>query len=639
MRRRPITVPVATIVIVLASLAIALCAVCPGFASEETQTAADQTEVAENAGSETDGGVGGSWHDWHPNPGDTVDVSNASANTTITIDQSGEYRLTGSSTHVRIVVNPSRNGTITLKLADGLRIDPGITANIGVRSSAVEVGETDGATVKLVSEPGANVYFGSYLLAPAVRKSGTQTTLVFETEDPSNPGTITAHSSDSSLSAGIGSVPYAVLSTPDPAGRITINSGKVVAHGGIYGAGIGGGNNCGAEMININGGEVVATGGGAGIDGGAGGGASEISISGGTITATGNGGAGIGSGEQVFGTNRTFATSIYINGGTVTATSTCENGSGIGAGDALVRTESIYIYGETITAKGGDGARSTGIGGGYPDTLDAPASGITKILIYGGIIDATGGAVGIGTVSDDDDRGLTMISIYGGTIKANATHSNIGIGDSTDSSRGNVMISGGSIECSAIAGKVYDSQSCELRRTVVQLEDADEGVRVTKLDVSRSRTSGTGIHRPFGANDVQTSEGGKLYLWICSNSTVVGATDENLEVYSGSIHGVRDREGTLHRRPGIVLGRNGGTSNGSANATSLAGSLEILTEPVGPKGWTIGGYGTTPNPTDEGARKVANADGSLLLNVDGCTDQDGRWIYQKTSSDQLTLYT
>lgn len=304
-----------------------------------------------------------------------------------------------------------------------------------------------------------------------------------------------------------------------------------------------------------------------------------------------------------------------------------------------MRTESIYIYGGTITAKGGDGARSTGIGGGYPDTLDAPASGITKISIYGGIIDATGGAVGIGTVSDDDDRGLTMISIYGGTIKANATHSNIGIGDSTDSSRGNVMISGGSIERSAIAGKVYDSQSCELRRTVVQLEDADEGVRVTKLDVSRSRTSGTGIHRPFGANDVQTSEGGKLYLWICSNSTVVGATDENLEVYSGSIHGVRDREGTLHRRPGIVLDRNGGTSNGSANATSLAGSLEILTEPVGPKGWTIGGYGTTPNPTDEGARKVANADGSLLLNVDGYTDQDGRWIYQKTSSDQLTLYT
>lgn len=625
---------------ILAVLAAALIATAFAFAARAWATEDGQAAAqAEGAGSEDaeTGGVGGSWHDWNPDPGDTVNISDANWNTTITFSKPGTYRLTGSSTNVCVVVDPGQGEEITLMLADGLRIDPGISANVGVRASAIEIVERDEATVRLVSEAGASSYFGSYLLAPAIRKSGTQTQLVFETANSSNPGTITARSSNTSLSAGIGTVPYAALSNPAPAGNMVFSSGKVVAEGGLGGAGIGGGNNCGAKLISITGGEVIATGGGAGIGGGAGGGASNITISGGTITATGSGGAGIGSGSMASNRNKSFADWISISGGTVTATSTYENGSGIGAGDFLVRTDYIYVYGGTVTAKGGNGEHSAGIGGGHPDTYDAPSSGVTSIKIYGGVIDAEGSAVGIGTVSDKGDAGLTSISIYGGTIKANGMYSNVDIGDATHSSSGTVMICGGSIDCDSIAGWVTDSQACEIRRTVVQLEGADEGVRVTSLDVSRA--SGAGLHRPFGANDVLTSEDGKLYLWICSKSTVVGATDENLEVYSGRIHGVRDREGVLHKRPGIVLDKNGGNANGSANAVSLAGSLDILSAPTGPDGWTIGGYGTTPNPTDEGARKVANADGSLLINVDGYTDENGRWIYQKTSSDQLRLYT
>ena len=70
--------------------------------------------------------VGASWHDWYPNPGDTIDVSNASANTTVHITKAGEYRLTGSSTQVRVEVTAPEGQTITIKLADRLNIDPGI---------------------------------------------------------------------------------------------------------------------------------------------------------------------------------------------------------------------------------------------------------------------------------------------------------------------------------------------------------------------------------------------------------------------------------------------------------------------------------------------------------------------------------
>ena len=107
-------------------------------------------------------------------------------------------------------------------------------------------------------------------------------------------------------------------------------SGTLIASGGIYGAGIGGGDYGSGSNITINGGTVIATGGsdgGAGIGGGRSGSGSNITINGGRVTATGgiDGGAGIGGGNSGSGSN------ITINGGTVTATGK-SGGAGIGGG-------------------------------------------------------------------------------------------------------------------------------------------------------------------------------------------------------------------------------------------------------------------------------------------------------------------
>ena len=253
-----------TVLVFVAAFAFALCA-CPlGAYADE-----DKAATSADAGS-VGSGLQGSWADWRPNPGDTIDVSKAYWNTTIHIEKAGVYRLVGQSENVRVLISAPQGQTITVKLADGLNIDPSITSNIGVRTAAIEIAENKGSTVKLVSEAGSSSYFGSYLLCPAIRKDGTQTKLVFETEDPANPGSIAANASYSSGSAGIGSVFVLSYIATGTTGNIEINSGRVVAKGGNGGAGIGGGCRGNAQNITINGGIVEAEGvdGGAGIGGG-----------------------------------------------------------------------------------------------------------------------------------------------------------------------------------------------------------------------------------------------------------------------------------------------------------------------------------------------------------------------------------
>ena len=86
-------------------------------------------------------------------------------------------------------------------------------------------------------------------------------------------------------------------------GKLTITdengNGKLIATGGQYGAGIGGGFYEGGKNITIAGGKVTANGGdyGAGIGGGQEGDGSNITITGGEVTAAGGtNGAGIGGG-------------------------------------------------------------------------------------------------------------------------------------------------------------------------------------------------------------------------------------------------------------------------------------------------------------------------------------------------------
>ena len=121
-------------------------------------------------------------------------------------------------------------------------------------------------------------------------------------------------------------------------------SGTLVAQGGQYGAGIGGGYNGNGSNITISGGTVKATGGygGAGIGGGYNGDGSNITISGGTVNATGGtGGAGIGGGSNRNGSN------IIISGGSVKAKGNNDIGGGMSGSEVCPKADdgtNAYLF-------------------------------------------------------------------------------------------------------------------------------------------------------------------------------------------------------------------------------------------------------------------------------------------------------
>lgn len=661
MRSKSIRIVASLAMAFLAALVVALCLAAPmSFAVEDTETAVDASET------DLDGsGVGGAWHNWRPNPGDTVDVSKAGWNTTVHIDKAGEYRLVGQSTNVRVVISAPEGQTVTVKLADGLRIDPSIKSNIGVRTAAIEIAENKNSTVKLVSESGSSSYFGSYLLCPAIRKDGTQTKLVFETEDPDNPGTITAHASHSSGSAGIGSVYVLMFTFSGTTGNIEFNSGKVVAQGGNGAAGIGGGCRGHAQNITINGGTVEAAGdgGAAGIGGGWGCNGKDITINGGTVTATGEeGGAGIGGGRSYEGPADWIASgeNIRINGGNVTAKATVSdgagigsggdgnargiyitggtvyaegsgNGSGIGSGGASSGATDINISGGDITAIGGNGnnivksSESAGIGGYfYCSYKDGKVEKVwTNIVISGGTVNATG-KIGIGTIKStyvsQYDKHETTITISGGTITAKGIDNHRDIGDYNSSSGCTTIITGGTINANKVTNPV-DKWGNAVSKTTVALAGAADGTRVAGIDLSGSSHADV----PYGANDVRTI-GNQVYPWIHSGNSVTSAVDSGGAIYTGKVDA--GKGGTLSKSPNVVLKATEGGADGSAYARSYAATLFNVAAPTGPDGWTLIGYGTAADPDSQDAKLVANADGSLVNGVEGYTDGDGRWVRQ-----------
>ena len=198
-------------------------------------------------------------------------------------------------------------------------------------------------------------------------------------------------------------------------GNLTIGSesgsGQLVAVGGDGGAGIGGGENTGAENITITGGDIFAigNGGGAGIGGGWDCSASDITITGGNVTAVGKqddpgriGGAGIGGGGSQT-SNAGSGTNIKITGGRVTAVGG-NYSAGIGGGYGS-NGENITISDAEVIAIGG--TCSAGIGGGCRN-LDSTAagegknisiSGSANVKAAGGVgdsMDGAGAAIGAG---------------------------------------------------------------------------------------------------------------------------------------------------------------------------------------------------------------------------------------------------
>ena len=214
-------------------------------------------------------------------------------------------------------------------------------------------------------------------------------------------------------------------------GNLTIGSeygsGPLEATGGDGGAGIGGGENTGAENITITGGDIFAigNGGGAGIGGGWDCSASDITITGGNVTAVGKqddpgriGGAGIGGGGSQT-SNAGSGTNIKITGGRVTAVGG-NYSAGIGGGYGS-NGENITISDAEVIAIGG--TCSAGIGGGCRN-LDSTAagegknisiSGSANVKAAGGVgdsMDGAGAAIGAG----GSHQGTTLVDAQEGDV-------------------------------------------------------------------------------------------------------------------------------------------------------------------------------------------------------------------------------
>ncbi len=206
-------------------------------------------------------------------------------------------------------------------------------------------------------------------------------------------------------------------------------SGKIVATGDKYVAGIGGKDDETNGWITIHGTTIEATGGkhGAGIGGGEGGKDPDktsptITIFAGNITATGGiDGAGIGGGDSQPGAR------TYIYSGTITASSK-KHGAGIGGGDEE-GTYGVHIYGGTITATGG--LHGAGIGAGEEGGNMRKSENGGGVNIYGGTVTATGGTCGAGIgggYNEDMSGDITIIGDTKLTVTGGKCAAGIGAG-------------------------------------------------------------------------------------------------------------------------------------------------------------------------------------------------------------------
>ena len=197
-------------------------------------------------------------------------------------------------------------------------------------------------------------------------------------------------------------------------GKLTITdengNGKLIATGGEYGAGIGGGSKGNGSNITITGGEVTATGGisASGIGGGNKGNGSNITITGGKVTATGGiFASGIGGGFFSDGND------IVITGGKVTATGGI-GASGIGGGDQG-NGSNITITGGEVTAAGG--TTGAGIGGGLQKNGEKiTVSGDATLKVQGGQTDKCDGAgagIGNGGSHNGNYNSWSLITVNG----------------------------------------------------------------------------------------------------------------------------------------------------------------------------------------------------------------------------------
>ena len=290
-------------------------------------------------------------YDWDLNDGSiTVDAGDSGQTVTqgsnpAVSDKSPVITQSSAETSNTITINTSDNATANVTISD---------VNINTSGAAVSTGGNGNVNIEL---DGTNTLKSGNWHAGLEKSKDSKLTIT----DENGNGKLIATGGD--YGAGIGG------GNQGNGNNITITSGEITAIGGIDGAGIGGGFCGNGSNITITGGEVTATSGdyGAGIGGGSSGKGNDITITGGKVTATGGDyGAGIGGGNKGNGSN------ITITGGEVTA-SGGTNGAGIGGG--------LRKNGEKITVSGDATIK---VQGGPADTEDGAGAGIGNGGSYNG---------------------------------------------------------------------------------------------------------------------------------------------------------------------------------------------------------------------------------------------------------------
>ena len=275
-------------------------------------------------------------------------------------------------------------------------------------------------TVTVLGGSTVNVQLGSV----NIDVSATNNACAFDIQDAS--AVILTLSAAAGSPALLKSGDYcAGLHVPGDAVLTIDGAGSLTATGGRSSAGIGGGGNESAGVINIRGGTITANGstGGAGIGDGIYAPANSsptIDIRGGTVTANG-GGAGIGGGD-VGGAGAT----INIYGDAVVTATGGSYCAGIGSGDQTTGgSPTISIYGSaTVTAKGGFTAAGigSGYGGGTPDSAGViyidETFGATVTAIGGGGAAGYGAGAPIGEGGHDngDGAGIAPVTLPDATV-------------------------------------------------------------------------------------------------------------------------------------------------------------------------------------------------------------------------------
>lgn len=183
-------------------------------------------------------------------------------------------------------------------------------------------------------------------------------------------------------------------------------------------------------------------------------------------------------------------------------------GIGGGSGSTYYNGGTIKIGGGTVTANGG--WCGAGIGGGLY------GSGGT-IEISGGTVNANSGGYSAGVGGGPWNHGGNII-ISGGTVTATGDNVDIGPGYSSTGTGGTITITGGSVKAGSVSPQPTNGSN------PVYLNTLTVGNPSIGNDIALS-AMGYDTTEYYGNNDVVTTNGGKVYMWLPQNSSASAKVD------------------------------------------------------------------------------------------------------------------